>query len=128
MASDEALNKIAQGLVERHICREAEADEVPSGNDGQPIYQGCFGMGKGKAVPNSNQEILRLNNLVPSDKVQKMIAGDSCTLPYLGQWGACAVEQGGRLDPVGLRRRQMLLLCLPPTFVLSKEVPGWVIG
>ena len=92
--SDEEIIKIAVGLHDRGILRVADEDERLIGPSGRAIYQGAFGVSKGKKLKGTALDILRLIiNLVPSNQVQLMIKGDNRTLPYLGQWCGCLVEE-----------------------------------
>jgi hypothetical protein len=91
MVQPKHLKKLMVNLVTRGVFGLLDETEVIR-HKGETLGAGLFGIGKGKyleALGEDGQplEILRLIiNMVASNELQRVLAGDIRTMPFFGQW------------------------------------------
>ena len=108
--------KVAEILVERHICNWIEEETVLRYR-GEKVLNGMFGVAKNTSLEDGRPHLRVIMNLIPSNSVLHQLSGCVQDLPGITQYISVVLEENERL--------QLCQSDMQSAFYLFRLPPEW---
>ena len=123
---------VARLLVERGVCKPMKLSDVGCVAN-ERILNGLFGVPKPKTLEDGRPVLRTIINLIPSNRVQKIIGGHIESLPAIAKWQSIILGEGETLTAFQCDMAcAFYLFSLPdvwlPWFCLNFDLSGHELG
>lgn len=114
--SDEEWSKVCGGAADRKLFTFLKKEEILHVG-GEPVLNGLFGVPK-KGGTGETSPLRMIINAIPTNSLQRLLAGDIRSLPYFGQWSGIHLEEDERVVV-------MSELDMTAAFYVFRMEPAW---